>query len=285
MHRPENYTNRFLLVQGTPEKYWSLALPLDCCKIRYPPPPSIETSTRNKGHRSKIAFMSTQYRTHAKWWGIAGDATTRESTFTACFSPQFALFPRWDRTGWLKQWELDKGRERKTILWSANRKFQTPPPPIFTDHYSGFDPYSGFEPPPPPCWGLTLIPGWPLFRVLLYVAASVTGSTGSAAYTWPTLTKIKTQQEYIRISYVLLLIKKPARAIRPHNGNSSTQVPTLSIFPALFYPYACNGPPSGLETVLTETCWLSFSTTFLRHFDGMDKESYAYLRVYQFFSK
>ena len=37
-------------------------------------PPSIETSTRNKGHRSKIAFMSTEYRTHAKWWGIAGDA-------------------------------------------------------------------------------------------------------------------------------------------------------------------------------------------------------------------
>ena len=98
---------------------------------------------------------------------------------------------------------------------------------------------------------------------VLYVAASVTGSTGSAAYTWPTLTKIKTQQEYIRISDVLLLIKNPARAIRPHNGNSSIhQVPTLSIFLALFYPYACNGPPSGLETVLSETCWLSFSTTF-----------------------
>ena len=83
---------------------------------------------------------------------------------------------------------------------------------------------------------------------VLYVAASVTGSTGSAAYTWPTLTKIKTQQEYIRISYVLLLIKNPARALRPQNGNSSIhQVPTLSIFLALFYPYACNGPPSGLE--------------------------------------
>ena len=38
VHRPEN-SNRFLLVQGTPEKYWSLAPPLDCCKIRYPPPP------------------------------------------------------------------------------------------------------------------------------------------------------------------------------------------------------------------------------------------------------
>ena len=95
------------------------------------------------------------------------------------------------------------------------------------------------------------------------MAASVTGSTGSAAYTWPTSTKIKTQQEYIIISYVLLLIKNPARAIRPHNSNSSIhQVPTLSIFLALFYPYACNGPPSGLETVLSETCWLSFSTTF-----------------------
>ena len=81
------------------------------------------------------------------------------------------------------------------------------------------------------------------------------GSTGSAAYTWPTLTKIKTQQEYIRSSCVLLLIKNPARAIRPHNGNSSIhQVPTLSIFLALFYPYAWNGPPSGLETVLSETC-------------------------------
>ena len=78
---------------------------------------------------------------------------------------------------------------------------------------------------------------------VLYVAASVTGSTGSAAYTWPTLTiKIKTQQEYKRTSYVLLLIKNPAGAIRPHNGNSSIhQVPTLSIFLALFYPYACNG--------------------------------------------
>ena len=84
----------------------------------------------------------------------------------------------------------------------------------------------------------------------------MTGSTGSAACTWPTLTKIKTQEElqYIRISYALLLIKNPARAIRPHNGNSSIhQVPTLSIFLALFYPYACNGPPSGLETVLIET--------------------------------
>ena len=98
---------------------------------------------------------------------------------------------------------------------------------------------------------------------VLYVTASVTGSSGSAACMWPSLTKIKTQQEYIRISYVLLLIKNPARAIRPHNGNSSIhQVPTLSIFLALFYPYACNGPPSGLETVLSETCWLSFSTTF-----------------------
>ena len=74
---------------------------------------------------------------------------------------------------------------------------------------------------------------------VLFVAASVTGRAGSAAYTWPTLTKIKTQQEYIRISCVLLLIKNPARAIRPHNGNSSIhQVPTLSIFLALFYPYA-----------------------------------------------
>ena len=91
--------------------------------------------------------------------------------------------------------------------------------------------------------------------VAVHVAASVTGSTGSAADTWPTLTKIKTQQEYIRIPYVLLLIKNPARAIRPHNGNSSIhQVPTLSIFLALFYPYACNGPPSGMETVHSETC-------------------------------
>ena len=28
-----------------------------------------------------------------------------------------------------------------------------------------------------------------------------------------------------------------------------------------------------------------FLDDFLRHFDGMDEESYAYLRVYQFFSK
>ena len=49
-------------------------LPSNFVKSDTPPPPSIETSTRNKGHRSKIAFMSTQYRTHAKWWGIAGDA-------------------------------------------------------------------------------------------------------------------------------------------------------------------------------------------------------------------
>ena len=84
----------------------------------------------------------------------------------------------------------------------------------------------------------------------------MTGSTGSAAYTWPTLTKIKTQQQYIRISYVLLLIKNPARDIRPHNGNSSIhQVPTLSIFLALFYPCTRHmhamGHPSGLETVLS----------------------------------
>ena len=162
MHRPENYTNRFLLVQGTPEKYWSLTPPLDCCKTRYPPPPSIETSTRNKGHRSKIAFMSTLYRTHATWWGLGGDAR-RERALYRMFLAIFCTFPRWDRTGCLKQWELDKGRERKTILWSANRKFQTPP--IFTNPYSRFDPYSGFEPPPPPLLrtdpysGLTLIPG------------------------------------------------------------------------------------------------------------------------------
>ena len=49
-------------------------LPSIVVKSDTPPPPSIETLTRNKGHRSKIAVMSTQYRTHAKWWGIAGDA-------------------------------------------------------------------------------------------------------------------------------------------------------------------------------------------------------------------
>ena len=66
----------------------------------------------------------------------------------------------------------------------------------------------------------------------------MTGSTGSAAYTWPTLTKIKTQQEYIRISYVLLLIKNPARAIRPHNGNSTVESgKNVTFFEQLFCFY------------------------------------------------
>ena len=46
--------------------------------------------------------------------------------FHSMFFATFCTFPHWNRTGCLKQWKLDKGRERKTILWSANRKFQTP---------------------------------------------------------------------------------------------------------------------------------------------------------------
>ena len=37
---------------------------------------------------------------------------------------------------------------------------------------------------------------------------------------------------------------------------------TVNLLLHVWRPYACNGPPSGLETVLSETCWLSFSTTF-----------------------
>ena len=99
---------------------------------------------------------------HSRW------CTTRESTFTACFSPLFAHFARWDRTGCLKQWELDKGmrRERKTILWSANRKFQTPPPQPSPTLIPGLTLIPVLNPPPPPCWGLTLIPGSTLPRIV-----------------------------------------------------------------------------------------------------------------------
>ena len=59
--------------------------------------------------------MSTQYRTHAKWWGvIAGDARRKRALSPHDFR-HFLHFPPWDRTGCLKQWELDKGRERKTM--------------------------------------------------------------------------------------------------------------------------------------------------------------------------
>ena len=92
--------------------------------------------------------------------GHSRRCTTRESTFTACLSPLFALFPGWDRTGCLKQWELDKGRERKTSLWSTNRKFQTPPPSSPT-LIPGLTLIPVFNPPPPP----PPAEDWPLFRV------------------------------------------------------------------------------------------------------------------------
>ena len=100
--------------------------------------------------------------------GHSQRCTTRESTFTACFLPLFALFPRWDRTGCLKQSELDKGRERKTILWSTNNKFQTPPPPhLHRPLFRVWPLFRFWTPPPPPppllrtdrYSGLTLIPG------------------------------------------------------------------------------------------------------------------------------
>ena len=117
---------------------------------------------------------------------------------------------------------------------------------------------------------------------VLYVAASVTGSTGSAAYTWPTLTKIKTQQEYIRISYVLLLIKNPARATRPHNGNSSSRSFNFS---SALLPMCMQWATERTGNSAQWNLLTFFLNDVLRHFDGMDEESYAYLRVYQFFSK
>ena len=92
--------------------------------------------------------------------------------FYLMFFATLALFPRWDRTGCLKQWELDKGRERKTILWSTNRKFQTPPPPPSSPTLiPGLTLIPVLNPPPPPpplrtdpYSGLTLIPGSTLGR-------------------------------------------------------------------------------------------------------------------------
>ena len=83
------------------------------------------------------------------------------------FFATFCTFPRWDRTGCLKEWELDKGRKRKTILWSANRKFQTPPPPPYLHRplFRVWPLFRFWTPPPPPLLrtdpysGLTLIPG------------------------------------------------------------------------------------------------------------------------------
>ena len=88
-------------------------------------------------------------------------------------------------------------------------------------------------------------------------------------------------------SYVLLLIKNAARAIRPHNGNSSIhQVPTLSIFLALFYAHMhAMGHRAAWKQCSAGNLLTFFLDNFLRHFDGMDEESYAYLRVHQFFSK
>ena len=117
--------------------------------------------------------MSTQYRTHAKWWGIAGGTRPERALSPHVFRHFLHFFlVEIVLPGCLKQWELDKGRERKTILWSANRKFQTPlppPPPSSPTLIPGLTLIPVLTPPPPPpCWGLTLIPGWPLFRVLLY---------------------------------------------------------------------------------------------------------------------
>ena len=99
--------------------------------------------------------------------GHSRRCTTCESTFTACFSPLFALFPRWDRTGCLKQWELDKGRERKTIIWSANRNFQTPHPHLHRPIFRVWPLFRFWTPPllrTDPYSGLILIPDSTLFH-------------------------------------------------------------------------------------------------------------------------
>ena len=74
VHRPETTPIASFCSKGLRKNTEVWLLPSIVVKSDTPPPPSIETSTRNKGHRSKITFMSTQYRTHAKWLGIAGDA-------------------------------------------------------------------------------------------------------------------------------------------------------------------------------------------------------------------
>ena len=73
------------------------------------------------------------------------------------------------RSNWMSETmgvRLGQGKKNNSLIrkWKIS---DPPPPPIFTDPYSGLDPYSGFElpPPPPPLLrtdpysGLTLIPG------------------------------------------------------------------------------------------------------------------------------
>ena len=82
--------------------------------------------------------MSTQYCTHAKWWGIAGEAR-RERTLWPRVLPFLDFFFSL-KSYWMSEtMGVREGKERKTILWLASWKFQTPPPS--------------------PRWRLTLIPG------------------------------------------------------------------------------------------------------------------------------
>ena len=167
VHRPENYTNRFLLVQGTPEKYWSLAPPLDCCKNPIPPPPP--RSKHRPGFRVTVA--KSRLWVHNTVPTLSGGAKpamhdAREHLHRM-FLATFCTFPLWDRTGCLKQWEFDKGRERKTTLWSAIENFRPPPPHLHRPLFRVWPLFRFWTPPPPPRHplrtdpysGLTFIPG------------------------------------------------------------------------------------------------------------------------------
>ena len=100
--------------------------------------------------------------------GHSRRCTTWESTFTACFSPLFALFlVEIVLDVWNNGSQTRAGKE-KQFFDPQIENFRPPPPPSSLTLIPGLTLIPVLNPPPPPCSGLTLIPGWPLFRVLFY---------------------------------------------------------------------------------------------------------------------
>ena len=99
--------------------------------------------------------MSTQYRTHAKWWwGIAGEARRERTLWPRVFATFWTFFSL--KSYWMSEtMGVREGKERNAGWHIENFKFQTPPPPLHWPLLLVLNP----PPPPPPCWGLTLIPG------------------------------------------------------------------------------------------------------------------------------
>ena len=159
VHRPENYTNRFLLVQGTPEKYWSLAPLLDCCKIRYPSP----RSKHRPGIRVTVAKLrlwvhnTVPTLSGGACMGIAGDARRERAPSPHVFHDLLHFSSL--RSNWMSEtMGVRQGQGKKNKLWSANRKFQTPSSPTLIPGLT-LIPVLNPPPPPPP------VEDWPLFQV------------------------------------------------------------------------------------------------------------------------